>query len=47
MIKFTVSGGVASLAETEDFDGLFKKSDEALYRAKQTGKNKIVKVSDL
>jgi len=47
LIKFTVSGGVASLAETEDFDGLFKKSDEALYRAKQTGKNKIVKVSDL
>ena len=46
-IKSTVSGGVASFAETKDFNGLFKKSDEALYRAKQTGKNKIVKASDL
>jgi len=46
-IKFTVSGGVASFAETKDFERLFKKSDEALYKAKQTGKNKIVKASDL
>lgn len=46
-IKFTVSGGVASFAETKDFESLFKKSDEALYKAKQTGKNKIVKASDL
>ncbi|MFH1990500.1 MAG: GGDEF domain-containing protein [Patescibacteria group bacterium] len=46
-IKFTVSGGVASFTEAEDFDSLFKKSDEALYKAKQTGKNKIVKASDL
>ena len=47
LIKFTVSGGVASFTEAKDFDSLFKKSDEALYRAKQTGKNKIVKASDL
>ena len=47
LIKFTVSGGVASLAETEDFDSMFKKSDEALYKAKQTGKNKIIKASEL
>ena len=46
-IKFTVSGGVAGFAEVKDFDGLFKKSDEALYKAKQTGKNKIVRASDL
>ncbi len=46
-IKFTISGGVASFAEGENFDDLFKKSDEALYKAKQTGKNKIVKSSDL
>jgi len=46
-IKFTVSGGVASFTEAEDFDSLFKKSDGALYKAKQTGKNKIVKASDL
>jgi len=38
---------VASFAETKDFNGLFKKSDEALYEAKQTGKNKIIKASDL
>ena len=46
-IKFTMSGGVASFTEAEDFDSLFKKSDKALYKAKQTGKNKIVKASDL
>ncbi len=46
-IKFTVSGGVAGFAEAKDFDGLFKKSDEALYKAKETGKNKIIKASDL
>jgi two-component system cell cycle response regulator len=46
-IRFTVSGGVASLAGAEDFDSLFKRSDEALYKAKQTGKNKIIKASDL
>ncbi|MDO8471467.1 MAG: GGDEF domain-containing protein [bacterium] len=46
-IKFTISGGVASFVEAEDFDSLFKKSDEALYKAKQTGKNKIIKASDL
>ena len=45
-IKFTVSGGVASFAETKDFESLFKKADEALYKAKQTGKNKIVKASE-
>ena len=46
-IKFTVSGGVASFAQAKDFESLFKKSDEALYKAKQAGKNKIVKASDL
>jgi len=46
-IKFTVSGGVASFVEAKDFDSLFKKSDEALYKAKQTGKNKVIKASEL
>ncbi len=46
-IKFTVSGGVAGFVQAEDFESLFKKSDEALYKAKQTGKNKIIKASDL
>jgi len=46
-LKFTVSGGVADFVQAKDFEGLFKKSDEALYKAKQTGKNKIVKASEL
>lgn len=46
-IKFTVSGGVANFTKTEDFESLFKKSDKALYKAKQTGKNKIVRASEL
>ncbi len=47
VIEFTVSGGVAGFTQTEDFESLFKKSDAALYMAKETGKNKIVKASDL
>lgn len=46
-IKFSVSGGVASFIQAKDFNSLFKKSDAALYKAKQTGKNKIVKASEL
>lgn len=45
-IKFTISGGVASFTEAKDFESLFEKSDGALYKAKQTGKNKIVKSSE-
>lgn len=48
IVEFTVSGGVAGFAnESDDFDVLFKKADEALYKAKQTGKNKIIKASEL
>jgi diguanylate cyclase (GGDEF)-like protein len=46
-IKFTVSGGVASFEEAKDFDHLFDCTDKALYKAKRTGKNKIIKHSDL
>lgn len=48
-IKFTVSGGVVSFAKSKskDFHDLFEKADEALYKAKHTGKNNIVKASDL
>lgn len=48
-IKFTVSGGIASFAKSKakDFYDLFEKTDKALYKAKHTGKNKIVKFSDL
>lgn len=45
--NFTVSGGVASLRDADSFEELFKAADEALYKAKETGKNKIVKYSEL
>ena len=46
-INFTASGGVASLDKTKNFDKLFYCADKALYKAKRTGKNKIIKHSDL
>lgn len=46
-MKVTISGGVADFTHVKDFESLFKKADEALYKAKQTDKNKIVKASDL
>lgn len=42
-VKFTVSGGVAGFHEAEDFESLFKNADAALYEAKSSGKNQIVK----
>lgn len=46
-IKFTVSGGVASLSQAKNFEELFKKADAALYQAKKSGKNMIVKYSEM
>ncbi len=43
---FTVSGGVASL-NGKGLEELFNFSDKALYKAKKTGKNKIVKFGEL
>ncbi len=37
----TVSLGVASLLPREDGQALFRRSDEALYRAKQNGRNRV------
>jgi len=42
-VRFTVSGGVACFDEVEDFENLFKNADIALYEAKNSGKNKIIK----
>lgn len=42
-VRFTVSGGVASFREAVDLENLFKNADTALYEAKGSGKNKIIK----
>ncbi|MEK9150967.1 MAG: GGDEF domain-containing protein [Patescibacteria group bacterium] len=49
-LGFTVSGGVADFDEDKklkNFDELFDLADKALYAAKERGKNRIVKSSDL
>jgi diguanylate cyclase (GGDEF)-like protein/PAS domain S-box-containing protein len=38
----TASFGVATLAEDEDIDGITKRADDALYRAKESGRNRVV-----
>lgn len=45
--NFTVSGGVAAFDHARNFEELFEKADKALYKAKRSGKNKIIKFSDL
>jgi diguanylate cyclase (GGDEF)-like protein len=40
--RFTVSGGVAELAPGERFEVLLARADEALYRAKEDGRNRTV-----
>lgn len=45
--KVTISGGVASFENEDDFEAIFKNADQALYKAKKTGKNKIVKHNEL
>lgn len=42
-IRFTISAGVAGFFEAESFDQLFKNADIALYEAKNSGKNKVIK----
>jgi len=44
LLTFTISLGVASYSKEvdENFYSIFKRADEALYEAKNTGKNKVV-----
>jgi diguanylate cyclase (GGDEF)-like protein len=39
---FSISGGVADFSKIKDFKKVFELVDQALYKAKKTGKNKIV-----
>src|SRR3990167_8868890 len=42
IINVTASFGVAALSADLNLDELIKRADEALYRAKETGRNKVV-----
>jgi diguanylate cyclase (GGDEF)-like protein len=44
---FTISGGVSAFNEAVTVDDLIHEADQALYKAKRTGKNKIIKFSEL
>ena len=41
-IPITVSIGVATAFSTDDMDALLAEADEALYRAKNSGRNRVV-----
>jgi diguanylate cyclase (GGDEF)-like protein len=40
--RLTLSAGVAELGENDDARSLFERADEALYRAKEAGKSRVV-----
>ena len=42
LAKITVSAGIAELLPTEGLDALLKRADDALYRAKEQGRNRTV-----
>ncbi len=46
-LKVTISSGVASAEPSISLQDLLKRADEALYKAKQTGRNKVVVFSEL
>ena len=41
-LKITASFGLATLRQGESLDGILKRADEALYRAKNSGRNSVV-----
>jgi two-component system cell cycle response regulator len=41
-MEVTISVGIAALAEGEDPASVLKRADEALYRAKRDGRNRVV-----
>lgn len=46
-LKITMSIGVAEFEIGKNFEDMVKHSDEALYRAKETGRNKVVVYSEI
>lgn len=42
VVPITISVGVATVSRDEDSDTLILKADKAMYKAKQTGRNKVV-----
>ncbi len=44
-LRVTVSGGIASCLGREKFSEVLKRADLALYKAKESGKNRVVKAS--
>ena len=40
IVKFTISSGIAVIKENDTLDSILKSSDDALYEAKDTGRNK-------
>jgi diguanylate cyclase (GGDEF)-like protein len=46
-LKLTISAGVASSETGQTFEAILGRADKALYRAKETGRNKVVGYSEI
>lgn len=46
-LKVTISSGVATFESDQDLASLVKRADQALYAAKETGRNKVVRYTEL
>lgn len=46
-ISFTLSAGVACFRENISLDEIIGRADKALYKAKHSGRNRVIKYSDL
>lgn len=46
-VRVTISGGIADVADGRDFNEIFSEADRALYVAKASGRNRIVRHWDI